>query len=647
MRKPVAITHAIAPKHAELDRAAHESENNATPTRFVGAIHIEFFRRVLNGEAPSLIADQYLRALEGSRTGAEIYERLAFTLATAAERDCRFWDARLFRLHFGQSPEPCLRVKVRRAFVEENGQSHQQLLSVFREKFGDLDASEAKRTRQLHELRHKANVALTTVAPQVAVSLLPGQRLVDWVVPSLADRLCAAGISTVGELVAFVNTHGYRFDRQIPRLGATAARELRSWLLFNADNGECTLNATAREPSRKIAPSLRSTRPRASDIVPLEYFVPPCACDGVQGFNRAPADANQTGATSDYEAIQAWIGLIAEGTATRLTYRKEAERLILWATLERRKAVSSLTALDCTAYLEFIQHPTPPERWIAARHIQRWDPAWRPFAGPLSLSSARTTAQVLKVLFSWLTDRGYLRLNPLNKSLNDLLPEPSASVPPYLSNVQWLLLDRHAKQTTGGMRSQAIISLAYWTSLSVNEMASARVSDLHEYSSESASRIKWVLLVNRRSGQPAYEPIADHLISHLVDYMDSRGFGRDLQTWPVEAALVGSLASEGHSAGALSPPALTAAIKTIFCQVADIAFVAYPNAAARLRKASARCIRHPRRNGTELPPPLLAPTPVKDDVSEDWSELTFRFDEIEKALAATLAPVNHKSVVAA
>jgi hypothetical protein len=100
MTKPVSTSHAIAPEHAELDRAGHEHDGNATQARFVGAIHLEFFRRALGGEAPSPIADQYLRALEGSRTGEEIYERLALTLATAAERDCRFSDARLFRLRF-------------------------------------------------------------------------------------------------------------------------------------------------------------------------------------------------------------------------------------------------------------------------------------------------------------------------------------------------------------------------------------------------------------------------------------------------------------------------------------------------------------------------------------------------------------------
>ncbi|HBU0427245.1 TPA: integrase, partial [Klebsiella pneumoniae] len=68
-------------------------------------------------------------------------------------------------------------------------------------------------------------------------------------------------------------------------------------------------------------------------------------------------------ATNDYEAVQAWLAL-HETVATQRAYRKEAARLILWAIVERGRALSSLTTDDAIAYRAFVRHPTPRERWV-------------------------------------------------------------------------------------------------------------------------------------------------------------------------------------------------------------------------------------------------------------------------------------------
>ena len=46
--------------------------------------------------------------------------------------------------------------------------------------------------------------------------------------------------------------------------------------------------------------------------------------------------------------MQTWLAL-HESPATQRTYRKEAERLILWAIVERGRALSSLTTEDAIA----------------------------------------------------------------------------------------------------------------------------------------------------------------------------------------------------------------------------------------------------------------------------------------------------------
>lgn len=61
---------------------------------------------------------------------------------------------------------------------------------------------------------------------------------------------------------------------------------------------------------------------------------------------------NTLRANNDYEAVQAWLAL-HESAATQRAYRKEAERLILWAILERGRALSSLTTEDAVAHRTF------------------------------------------------------------------------------------------------------------------------------------------------------------------------------------------------------------------------------------------------------------------------------------------------------
>jgi len=53
-----------------------------------------------------------------------------------------------------------------------------------------------------------------------------------------------------------------------------------------------------------------------------------------------------------------------ETSSTQRAYRKEAERLILWAIVERARALSSLTTDDAIAYRAFLRRPMPRERWV-------------------------------------------------------------------------------------------------------------------------------------------------------------------------------------------------------------------------------------------------------------------------------------------
>jgi hypothetical protein len=149
---------------------------------------------------------------------------------------------------------------------------------------------------------------------------------------------------------------------------------------------------------------------QAQELIPWERLVIPEDVDGSRGTFRAPRASCALDASNDYEAVNAWLSL-HESAATQRAYRKEAERLILWAIVERRRALSSLTTEDAIAYRAFLRHPGPRARWVGAPQ-PRSSPAWRPFAGDLSARSAAYALSVLNARYRWLIEQRYVLANP-------------------------------------------------------------------------------------------------------------------------------------------------------------------------------------------------------------------------------------------
>lgn len=157
--------------------------------------------------------------------------------------------------------------------------------------------------------------------------------------------------------------------------------------------------------------ALSSNRP-SGELSPLERLGLPAHLDGHDGDNRAPRRSAQIRAANDIDAIKVWLAEFADSPNTLRSYRKEAERLLLWAVFERHVPLSSLMREDLMAYEAFLSDPRPRRRWCGPRrHRQASD--WRPFEGPLRADSRRQAMIVLNALFSYLVEAGYLAGNPL------------------------------------------------------------------------------------------------------------------------------------------------------------------------------------------------------------------------------------------
>ncbi|MFM0069298.1 phage integrase family protein, partial [Paraburkholderia aspalathi] len=199
-----------------------------------------------------------------------------------------------------------------------------------------------------------------------------------WLRPRAVRVLRAHGISTLSDLTVRVPRRR-RWWSTIPGLGQTSARQIE--MFFEAHP---QLTDRARALIVTASPGL---------VVPWERLRLPHEVDGSHGSFRAPRQACTLDASNDYQAVQAWLAL-HEAPTTQRAYRKEAERLILWAIVERGRALSSLTTEDAIAYRAFLRRPTPRERWVGPPRPCT-APDWRPFAGNLS---ARSAAYALSVL---------------------------------------------------------------------------------------------------------------------------------------------------------------------------------------------------------------------------------------------------------
>lgn len=287
---------------------------------------------------------------------------------------------------------------------------------------------ENKRRSRRQRLRERQAAALARLEATLAELPDPSHALGSWFEPALAKRLEAAGLNSLADLLALMERYRWRWYVQVPRIGPKTAARISTWLAANAQSLRHEISVLALMPRRKIPADhtdLVRGVPReydvdASDIsatvvAPLEALRPPSELDGTAGTNRAPTSDNRLPVTSDLAAIRDWLAACASSKHTNRAYRREAERLVLWALIEKRKAFSSLTAQDAGEYLDpFPQDPQPAKCWVGERRVERFDLAWRPFDGPLSERSRETLRSILRALCAWLVDMRYLATNPFS-----------------------------------------------------------------------------------------------------------------------------------------------------------------------------------------------------------------------------------------
>jgi site-specific recombinase XerD len=425
--------------------------------------------------------------------------------------------------------------------------------------------------------RHaKAVICALEILPSLPV---PQPQISDtvglWLPTRAVSALHACGIKTLADLTVRIPRRR-RWWIAIPGLGVRSARQIE---VFFGSHPELT------ERARALV-AVVSPEP----VVPWERIHLPHEVDGSRGAFRAPRHMCTLGSGNDYEAIGAWLDL-HEATETQRAYRREAERLLLWAILERGKALSSLTTEDAAAYRAFLRHPAPRSRWVAPAR-PRSSPEWRPFTGRLSPRSIAYAISVLGAMFRWLIEQRYVLANPFaGLKVRGAPRSAGLDASRAFSAGEWELVRTladglewtHGWTVPAAQRLRFLLDFGYATGLRVGELVGVTLGGI-----ETGSRgERWLHLIGKgaKPGKVALPSMARHA---LDQYLMQRGLPVTPAHWKPDTPLLGKL----NERRGITTPRLRDVLRRFFQTAADSIQTDHYALADKLRRATPHWMRH-------------------------------------------------------
>ena len=320
-----------------------------------------------------------------------------------------------------------------------------------------------------------------------------------------------------------------------------------------------------------------------------DFTLPP-TLDGSHGSNRALSGVRQTAADTDVDAVRLWLAEYAGSPHTLRNYRKEAVRLLIWATQGLGKALSSLNREDLLVYESFLANPAGD--WIDPA-LPRRGGGRRLLDGPLSPRSVRQAMGILSGLFGYLVAAGYLAGNPLalRRRRGESKSSRRSAVERYLDHALWQsVLDYidtmpqdSARERQHHERVRWLFRLLYGAALRASEVAQSKSGDIE------LRRGKWWLHVTGKGDVEGDVPISEELMADLARYRRFYGLSA-VPTAQEETPLIMSVT--GRTDRFLTSTAIYLIVKEVFRRAADQLESTDSSKAVTLRRASTHWLRH-------------------------------------------------------
>jgi integrase len=517
-----------------------------------------------------------------------------------------------------EKPGPPLEVFAAAAGLEDFPVEDQ--LAAYVEQYGPASPRRSARARIIA----KQLDALQWLETLIAQAPQAGDQVTDWLAPALASRLQMVGIPTLFALAERINERGAAWHIGIPGIGAGKAARILEWMDANQETTMLAIGKHVRF-KRFHLPKGEDAElvPLSTAVRPLEKFLVPAKLDGSEGKYREPAERCQLMASNDYEAIHAWLAskrarVDGSLSPTQRAYRKEGERLLLWAVLERNKPMSSLTIEDATAYLRFLENP--PAAWCGPRHHERGSPLWRPLEGPLQAAARAQAHTILRSLYVWLNEQGYLHANPFAGVTRASVSKRAPGSGRTLTQKQIAYaLDRlkAMPDTAPNRRLQLVVPWLYFTGLRLAEIIAARCGHLESESVDvdGSATTAWIQTVIGKGERVREVPVPAGLVDLLSDQLEAAGRPRDPRAPENEGTPLVIRCDDGaqDEHGNLLPLSATVLYKTLrrfFMATAAQLAKTDPVSAVKLSQASTHWLRHSHTSHAVNGGPGRVPVPV-------------------------------------
>ena len=419
--------------------------------------------------------------------------------------------------------------------------------------------------------------------------------------PSLRD----SGLTTIKTFLTWRQSQGHDWWRWMPGIGQKGAKELdnRMQLLFP-------------EAQRALPAPLLSAIVYQSDLAPLTHFVVPEALNGTQGTFRG-VDPCFIAAETDLQAIQCWLARLDPKSHTHRAYQREAERLLLWAILEKHKALSSLDSVDLADYRRFLLNPQPAARWVG-KNRHHTSPDWKPFTGPLSSRSLRHADTLLGNLFHFLLTQGYLRYNPFTAlpKLRDSAGNAKINVHRALSDTQWIFvtefIERNITLYTDTeqqrwIRLRLITRMLYATGLRLHELAQATKDDIFTIERDHTRQV-WLKVLGK--GHKERDVPLSNTIYQLTQETIIQLTHIPWNQLPYSHPIIPPLRQPTNKC--LTPKAIYVELKFLFQLAAEALGETNPEAAITLSSATTHWLRH--THGTVAVDKNIPITMIRDNL---------------------------------
>lgn len=316
---------------------------------------------------------------------------------------------------------------------------------------------------------------------------------------------------------------------------------------------------------------------------------------------RNAGAATLTRAGSDREAVSEWLERYLESPQTWISYRREAERLLLWCD-SRGQGIQDLTVADMTAFQAWLKAPQPAATWCVlhpgapeksqqrpARTLADGspNPAWRPFMTGLSASTAALATRIIFNLFEYLCGVGYLAANPLRAARTKRRQANKPEVERYLERPIWDLVKAYlsrlprdtAREEAHFQRNYFLLGWMYLTGLRISEMAACRTEHIR------LKRGKYWLRVTGKGAKTADIPLTNDALELLKTYRES--LGREPLPGPdLSEPVIMDICGKGRP---LTVKAIDHIVKSVFVGAAE---TADSHGRHALELASAHWLRH-------------------------------------------------------